>query len=107
VAGFAGSQSAAISAAALTNTGHATAAAAPVATVVALTTNTVGKAVLAVVVGKARYALAIWPGLALMLVGAWARFAITGSPYPGRAIGFAYSDCRAGADRCGTGFRRR
>ena len=67
----------------------------------------VGKAVLAVVVGKARYALAIWPGLALMLVGAWARFAITGSPYPGRAIGFAYSDCRAGADRCGTGFRRR
>ena len=77
VAGFADSQSAAISAAALTSTGHATVTTAVVATLSALTTNTLSKAVLAAGVGKLRYALAVWPGLALILAGAWGGFAIT------------------------------
>ena len=77
VAGFADSQSAAISAAALTSTGHATVTTAVVATLAALTTNPLSKAVLAAGVGKLRYALAAWPGLALILAGAWGGFAIT------------------------------
>jgi uncharacterized membrane protein (DUF4010 family) len=77
-AGFADSQSAAISAAALTSAGHATVTSAAVATLAALTTNTLSKAALAAGVGKRRYALAIWPGLALILAGAWGGFAITG-----------------------------
>ena len=77
MAGFADSQSAAISAATLTNTGHVTATTAAVATLTALTTNTLSKAALAVGVGKLRYALAIWPGLALILAGAWGGFAVT------------------------------
>lgn len=77
VAGFADSQSAAISAATLTHTGHATATTAAIATLTALTTNTLSKAALAVGVGKLRYSLAVWPGLALILLGAWGGFAIT------------------------------
>jgi uncharacterized membrane protein (DUF4010 family) len=76
-AGFADSQSAAISAAALTGTGHVTVTSAVLATLAALTTNTLSKAALAVAVGKLRYALAVWPGLALILAGAWGGFAIT------------------------------
>jgi uncharacterized membrane protein (DUF4010 family) len=78
VAGFADSQSAAISAAALTHTGHATASTAAAATLTALTTNTVSKAALAAGVGKLRYALDVWPGLALILA-AWGGLAITQS----------------------------
>ena len=77
VAGFADSQSAAISAATLTNSGSVTATTAAVATLTALTTNTLSKAALAAGVGKRRYALAVWPGLALILAGAWGGFAIT------------------------------
>ena len=77
VAGFADSQSAAISAATLTHTGDVTATTAAVATLTALTTNTLSKAALAAGVGKRRYALAVWPGLALILAGAWGGFAIT------------------------------
>jgi uncharacterized membrane protein (DUF4010 family) len=77
VAGFADSQSAAISAATLTHTGSVTATTAAVATLTALTTNTLGKAALAAGVGRGRYALAVWPGLALILAGAWGGFAIT------------------------------
>ncbi|HSC03244.1 MAG TPA: DUF4010 domain-containing protein [Solirubrobacteraceae bacterium] len=77
VAGFADSQSAAISAATLTGTGHVTATGASIATLAALTTNTVSKAALAAGIGKMRYALEVWPGLALILVGAWGGFAIT------------------------------
>jgi len=79
-AGFADSQSAAISAAALTSAGHATVTTAVVATLAALTTNTLSKAVLAAGLGKLRYALAVWPGLALILAGAWGGFAITRLP---------------------------
>ena len=57
VAGFADSQSAAISAATLTHTGDVTATTAAVATLSALTTNTLSKAALAAGVGKWRYAL--------------------------------------------------
>jgi uncharacterized membrane protein (DUF4010 family) len=77
VAGFADSQSAAISAATLTHTGDVTATTAAVATLTALTTNTVSKAALAAGVGRRRYALAVWPGLALILAAAWGGFAIT------------------------------
>lgn len=77
VAGFADSQSAAISAAALTHSGHITATTAAVATLAALTTNTVSKAALAAAIGKSRYALAVWPGLGLILAGAWGGFAVT------------------------------
>ena len=77
VAGFADSQSAAISAATLTHTGDVTATTAAVATLSALTTNTLSKAALAAGVGRWRYALAVWPGLALILAGAWGGFAIT------------------------------
>jgi uncharacterized membrane protein (DUF4010 family) len=77
MAGFADSQSPAASAATLTHTGSVTATTAAVATLAALTTNTLSKAALAAAVGNRRYALAIWPGLALILVGAWSGFAIT------------------------------
>jgi uncharacterized membrane protein (DUF4010 family) len=77
VAGFADSQSAAISAATLTHTGDVTATTAALATLTALTTNTLSKAALAAGVGKRRYALAVWPGLALILAGAWGGFAVT------------------------------
>lgn len=77
VAGFADSQSAAISAATLTHTGDVTATTAAVATLTALTTNTLSKAALALGVGKWRYALDVWPGLALILAGAWGGLAIT------------------------------
>ena len=76
-AGFADSQSAAISAAALTSARHATVTSAVLATLAALTTNTLTKAALAALVGKRRYALGVWPGLALILAGAWGGFAIT------------------------------
>jgi ABC transporter len=69
----------AISAAALTHTGNATASTAAIATLTALTTNTLSKAALAAGVGKLRYALAVWPGLALILAGAWGGFAVTQS----------------------------
>jgi uncharacterized membrane protein (DUF4010 family) len=77
VAGFADSQSAAISAATLTGTGHVTTTGASIATLAALTTNTMSKAALAAGIGKMRYALEVWPGLALILIGAWGGFAIT------------------------------
>ena len=57
--------------------GLSTVTTAVVATLPALTTNTLSKAVLAAGVGKLRYALAVWPGLALILAGAWGGFAIT------------------------------
>ena len=77
VAGFADSQSAAISAGTLTHTGDVTATTAAVATLSALTTDTLSKAALAAGVGRWRYALAVWPGLALILAGARGGFAIT------------------------------
>jgi uncharacterized membrane protein (DUF4010 family) len=77
VAGFADSQSGAISAATLAVAGRATVASAAIAILAALTTNTVSKAVLAGAVGKRRYALAICPGLGLIVFAAWAGLGIS------------------------------
>jgi uncharacterized membrane protein (DUF4010 family) len=76
VAGFADSQSAAISAATLASEGHVSTETAVIAVLAALTTNTVSKAVVAVTIGKRRFAVQVLPGLVLILVGAWAGWAI-------------------------------
>lgn len=77
IAGFADSQSAAASAATLAAGGHASTADAVLAVLVALTTNTVSKAVVAAGAGGRRYALSIWPGLAAVIAAAWAGWALT------------------------------
>lgn len=41
-----------------------------------LSTNTLSKATLAAVLGHRRYALAIWPGLAVVLAAAWVGWAL-------------------------------
>jgi uncharacterized membrane protein (DUF4010 family) len=76
IAGFADSQSAAISAAALAEAGHVSTASAALAIVAVFTTNTFSKAIVAAVLGRRRYALEVSPGLALMLAGAWAGWAL-------------------------------
>ena len=76
VAGFADSQSAAISAATLSSEGQVTTSTAVLATLAALSTNTISKAVLAGALGKRRFALEVWPGLALILVAAWGGWAL-------------------------------
>ncbi len=77
IAGFADSQSAAVSAASLVAAGKISASEAVVPVLAALTTNTVTKAVLARTVGNRRYANAVWLGLALVLGAAWGGWAIT------------------------------
>jgi uncharacterized membrane protein (DUF4010 family) len=77
VAGFADSQSAAVSATALAGDAQINSITAVVAILAALTTNTISKAGLAAAVGRRRFALEIWPGLALILFGAWGGFAVT------------------------------
>ena len=72
VAGFADSQSAAISAASLAAAGRVDVADAAIAVLVGLSTNTVSKATVAGVLGDRRYALDVWAGLALVLAAAWA-----------------------------------
>jgi uncharacterized membrane protein (DUF4010 family) len=47
-----------------------------IAVLAALTTNTVSKAIVAVTIGKRRFALQVLPGLALILASAWAGWAI-------------------------------
>jgi uncharacterized membrane protein (DUF4010 family) len=77
-AGLADSQSAAISAATLASAGHITTASAAVAILAALTTNTFSKALVAGVLGDRRYAAHVWPGLVLILSGAWGGWALGG-----------------------------
>ena len=77
-AGFADSQSAAISAATLTHAGHASESAAVIAILAALTANTLSKAIIAIALGDRRFAFDVWPGLVLMLAGAWGGAAIAG-----------------------------
>jgi uncharacterized membrane protein (DUF4010 family) len=77
-AGLADSQSAAISAATLSSSGHASADTAAIAILAALTANTGSKAVMAAVLGNRRFAADVWPGLALILAGAWGGWALTG-----------------------------
>jgi uncharacterized membrane protein (DUF4010 family) len=76
VAGFADSQSAAVSAAALVAAGKISASEAVVPVLAALTTNTISKAVFAFTAGPRRYAVDVWIGLAMMLIAAWAGWAI-------------------------------
>lgn len=71
-AGLADSQSAAISAATLSSSRHISTTGASVAILAALTSNTFSKAAVAAALGKRRYAANVWPGLALILAGAWA-----------------------------------
>ncbi len=77
VAGFADSQSPAISAATLAKSGHTSLSIAALATLVALSANTVSKAVVAAVAGDRRYALRVSVGLALIIVGAWGGWALS------------------------------
>ena len=76
VAGFADSQSAAVSVASLVAAGKLPAAEAAVPVLAALTTNTVSKAVVALALGKRRYALQVWLGLALVVGAAWTGYAL-------------------------------
>lgn len=71
LAGFADVHAAAISAAALAASGTISPDEAALPVLAALTANTVTKAVLAVIAGHWRYALQVWPGLLLVLAGAW------------------------------------
>ena len=76
VAGFADSQSAAVSASTLAGAGKISAQDAAVAALAGFSTNTVSKAVVAYALGKRRYALDVWIGLALVLGAAWAGWAL-------------------------------
>ncbi len=76
VAGFADSQSAAVSVASLVAAGKLPAAEAAVPVLAALTTNTVSKAVVARALGKRSYALQVWVGLALVVGAAWTGYAL-------------------------------
>jgi len=71
VAGFADTHAAAISVASLVASGKLGAENAVVPILAAFTSNSVTKAVLAWVTGGRSFALAIWPGLLLVLFGAW------------------------------------
>ena len=77
-AGLADSQSAAISAATLASTGHVSTSSATLAILAALTSNTFSKAAMAVVLGDRRFAANVWPGLALILAGAWGGWVLVG-----------------------------
>lgn len=78
-AGLADSQSAAISAATLSRDGQISASTAALAVLAALSANTLSKAVVAAVFGKRRFAADVWPGLALILAGAWSGWAVAGA----------------------------
>jgi len=75
LAGFADTHSASASAAGLLTAGSISEPAALLAVLLAFTTNTLTKALLALATGGWNYARALWPGLALMLLafaaGAW------------------------------------
>ncbi|MBI5105275.1 MAG: MgtC/SapB family protein [Solirubrobacterales bacterium] len=71
LAGFADAQAAAASSAALAASGQISADDAALAILVALSTNTMTKAAVALAAGRTRYAVRIWPGLALVLGAVW------------------------------------
>lgn len=70
-AGFADTHSPAASVAALVASGRITASASALPILLALTANTITKAVLAAVGGGRRFALQVIPGLVLVIAGAW------------------------------------
>jgi uncharacterized membrane protein (DUF4010 family) len=75
VSGVADSQSAAVSAANLVARGRISANDAVIPVLVALSTNSLSKAVVAYGLGKRRYAVEVWLGLALVVGAAWAAWA--------------------------------
>lgn len=72
VAGFADTHSAAISVASLVASGKVPAEDAVVPILAGLTTNSITKAVLALAAGGPPFARAVWPGIVLVLLAAWA-----------------------------------
>ena len=76
ITGVADSQSAAVSAANLVASGKLSANDAVIPVLVALSTNSLSKAVVAYGLGKRRYAVEVWLGLALVVGAAWAAWAI-------------------------------
>jgi uncharacterized membrane protein (DUF4010 family) len=77
VAGFADTHSAAISVASLVASGRLEAEDADIPILAGFTTNSLTKAVLAWTAGGRRFALQVWPGLVLVLAGAWGGWAVT------------------------------
>ena len=75
VAGFADAHSSAVSAASLARSGAISPNFALLGILLAFTTNSITKAVVAWVSGGARYAAGVLPGLVLMLIAAWAPMA--------------------------------
>lgn len=71
LAGLADAHSASASAAGLTVSGRLTADVALTAVALAVSTNTLTKAVVAWIAGGSGFARAVWPGLALMLAALW------------------------------------
>lgn len=76
-AGFADTHSAAISVASLVASGRLEAEDAVIPILAGFTTNSLTKAVLAWTAGGRRFALQVWPGLVLVLAGAWGGWAVT------------------------------
>lgn len=77
LAGFADTHSAAISVASLVSSGKINPEDAVVPILTAFTTNSLTKAVLAWTAGGRGFALDVWPGIVLVLAGAWGGFAAT------------------------------
>lgn len=73
-AGFADAHAPAVSAASVGATGNVSVQLAVIAILIALTTNTLSKIVVAFSLGDRRYAFALLPGLVLMVACAWAGF---------------------------------
>jgi uncharacterized membrane protein (DUF4010 family) len=78
IAGFADTHSAAVSVASLVQSDHLTAPQSIVPILAALTTNTITKAVFAIVSGGRAFALYVIPGLVLLVGAAWAGAFIAG-----------------------------
>ncbi len=74
-AGFADTHSAAISVASLVASGRVEPADAALPILAGFTTNSITKAVLAWTAGGRRFAFEVWPGIAIVLAGAWAGLA--------------------------------
>ncbi len=80
LAGFVDAHAGAISVASLASAGRIEPDAAVIPILVAITTNTVTKIVLATTVGGARFAWQVVPGLVAVLVAAWSGLALRGFP---------------------------
>lgn len=77
IAGFADTHAAAISVASLAASGKIPPSDAVIPILAAFSTNSITKAVLAIATGGPRFALAVWPGVAAVLVAAWVGLALS------------------------------